>query len=261
MIDPDTNTMKLNPEVTNVYTRQHIRPLWRNASCAGFTNYQDHMYALYSDVPPMDITLGCVPFLSENGTTGVYNTSTDGTEEVGHVNSAYKQDSDGSGLHPLQRLEEPWKDEFHGGINLYPPANVLGANKSLTQFPTDETALTDDGVHANFWSVRKFIRPAVTALAGTDVPGKDADLDPGQPPHPSHYGGKFSDPTLYRMFDFPISGEAIYKLPNEMDPEEDMAKQSLLYHVNNYEDILVGKTPQDVILGYGLSDAEQEIDP
>jgi hypothetical protein len=63
------------------------------------------------------------------------------------------------------------------------------------------------------------------------------------------------------MFDFPISGEAIYKLPNEMDPEEDMAKQSLLYHVNNYEDILVGKTPQDVILGYGLSDAEQEIDP
>lgn len=261
MIDPDTNTMKLNPDVTNVYTRQHIRPLWRNASCAGFTNYQDHMYALYSEVPPMDITLGCVPFLSEDGTTGVYNTSTDGTEEVGHVNSAYKQDSDGNGLHPLQRLEEPWKDEFHGGINLYPPANLLGANKSLTQLPTDETALTDDGVHANFWSVRKFIRPAVTALAGTDVPGKDADLDPEQPPQPSHYGGKFSDATLYRMFDFPISGEAIYKLPNEMDPEEDMAKQSLLYHVNNYEDILVGKTPQDVILGYGLSDAEQEIDP
>lgn len=264
MIDPATHTMKLNPEYVTVENKANIRPLWRNSACSGFTTYQDHMYSLYSDVPPMDITLGCVPFLryvNNGSTTCVYNMSDESeTELVGNLNGEYNQFADGSVLRPLQRLEEPWKDEFNGGINLYPPANLWGANKGINQGPNDPP-LTDAGVHANFWSVRKFIRPAVTALAGTDVPGKDADLDPEQTPQPSHTGGKFSDPTLYRMFDFPISGEVIYKLPNEMDPEDDMAKQSLLYHVNNYEDILVGKTPQDVILGYGLSDDEQEIDP
>ena len=216
------------------------RNIWRNPLCDNrFNTYRNMMYTPYSFVPPMDITLGCVPYLA--GDNCVFDFS-----DSGKLKSKYDYSTDVDTLAPLSRLETPYKPVANGGLGLYPPADVNGGYSQNT----------DDGVHSNFWSVRKFIRPAVSVLAGTDVPGHDEYPTSGDPV-PSRKGGVISDATLYRMFDFPTAGKIEYKLPDTVNPDDDTAKAYLLYHRDNGEGILTGNGEA---LGYGIAEHEQQID-
>ena len=233
-------------------TPVNIRPLWVNSACVGFNSYRSHCYAPYSVVPPMDITLGCVPYMYGADPTDDANPSDD---------PLFPYDADGK-LKPeweqpmvMSRLESPYKLLTEGGIGLYPPANALGGHNEMT----------DSGIHANFWSVRKFIRPAVSVLKGTDIPtyaSKDGDTDPE---HSDKWrnGGDISDPTLYDMFDFPVKGEKVYVMPNEVDPEDDTALQILLYrNPGETEDGRMENRSANVkhYMGYGVSAEAQELD-
>lgn len=236
-----------------------MMPLWVNSACSGFNSYRDHVYYPYSVIPAMDMNLGCVPFLTGDYENTVFAPYTDSSKgwTVGHLKPEYDVLRDTSKFASLQMLEEPYKpisDDGNGGINLYPPADINGGHK-------DET---DDGIHANFWSVRRFIRPAVSVLEGTDIPAHEdpdnVDPETGEP-LPRHTGGLISDPTLYRMFDFPVPGIELYKLPNTVDPDVDDNEHYLLYHD-------LTDTPVDGILsesggryiGYGVSEQEQDIE-
>jgi hypothetical protein len=63
------------------------------------------------------------------------------------------------------------------------------------------------------------------------------------------------------MFDFPVPGIELYKLPNTVDPDVDDNEHYLLYHD-------LTDTPVDGILsesggryiGYGVSEQEQDIE-
>lgn len=229
-----------------------MMPLWVNSACSGFNSYRDHVYYPYSVVPAMDMTLGCVPFLTGDYENTVFAPYTDETKgwKVGKLKPEYDCFHDTSITSSLQMLEEPYKpinDQGTGGINLYPPADVNGGHK-------DET---DNGIHANFWSVRRFIRPAVSVLDGTDIPAHDEpDVD-----EPKHSGGVISDPTLYRMFDFPIPGVIKYALPNTEDPDVDENEQYLLYHdlTDTPVDGVIEEGAGDFI-GYGMAERDQEIE-
>ena len=257
--DSNMTMVAYNQPMDTSAARENQKLLWRNSACLGFNSYRTHMYAPYSMVPPMDITLGCVPFLNydTSATTdkqSVYDVNdtdpskwSDYDKGPARVREAYKNGDDVDVLRPLYRLEEPFRPYGDGGINLYPPADVNGGHKNET----------DGGVHANFWSVRKYIRPAVSVLPGTDVPGVDVvPEDESVPPAPAHRDGRFSDPTLYRMFDFPKAGVVEYKLPGNTDPSDNIHENALLYHVETgvpVEHVLAGgpSKPGDYILIYG----------
>ena len=192
--------------INGSYTRM---PLWVNAACHGFNTYQDHMYCPYSVVPAMDMNLGCVPFMTGDFSKPVFAPCNDPTKDwvVGKLRPEYDVDHDAVTLSSLDLLNEPYKPmtpSGGGGLNLYPPATVTGGYKSET----------NSELHTNFWSVRQYIRPATSVLDGTDIPGVDDASDPS----PQHTDGSISDPTLYRMFKFPVAGEVIYKLPDTVNP-------------------------------------------
>lgn len=246
-----TETGSIAPKwnsVTHQFENDTLLPLWRNSSCIGLNSYRSHMYFPYSSVPPMDLTLGCVPYLNTNQ-SWVF----DGSDYTGQILPSFDSNDDTAELMPLSHLERPYLPQDEGGINLYPPANVNGEHLDST----------DNGLHANFWSVRKYIRPAVSVLKGTDIPGHDVFPDEGEEPQPSHKNGLISDATMYRMFDFPMPGTVEYKLPNEVNPEDDMAKTHLHYgevHGNRVPEGIIKTHQTGVSLGYGVSEEKQEID-
>lgn len=218
--------------------------LWRNSACTGFNSYRNVMYSPYSSYPPMDVTLGCVPYLFDE-----WPYDADGKLKASLANN---KDVIAENKPIMAKLEMPWKPYNGGGIDLYPPANVNGEYKSET----------NGGVHANFWSVREYVRPATSILSGTDVP-KYEDPDTYNPSQPNYRsGGLESDPTLYSMFDFPKSGRVIYHLPSINDPSTDRAFNYILYQ-STPDEVEQGMPTSGVIqtggnnvfgLVYGLSD-------
>lgn len=191
--------------------------LWHNPACVGFNNYRNVMYAPYSSYPPLDITLGCVPYLFD-GENWPYDES--GSLKPS-MNNSVDPVLDDNSKPIMSKLVNAWKPRAAGGINLYPPGNVDGGHE----------AATDTGVHANFWSVREYVRPATSILEGTHIP-KYEDPDTYNPSAHVNYrqGGLESDPTLYRMFDFPKAGVTQYMLPNPIDPSMNMSNKYLIYH-------------------------------
>lgn len=218
-------------------------PLWRNSACNTFKNYRNAMYVPYSSYPSMDITLGCVPYLFNEWPYDV----------AGRADKTLYPSIDlySEGKLHMKKLEEPWRPYMEGGINLYPPANVDGGHE----------AATDAGVHANFWSVREYIRPATSILPGTHIP-KYEDPDTYDSTVDYRKGGLEADPTLYRMFDFPKSGVTEYHLPNPTDPSEDMTHNYLIYHGiegdRNKEGVFRA-ADETFWFGYGVPDSEQNI--
>ena len=148
-------------------------------------------------IAPMDIRLGCVPFL--------YN------EFPYTYERAIKRclaDKDIAGKIRMSRLEKPYLPVSEGGIGLFPPCDVHG----------DEKPETRSGEHANIWSVRKYIRPATGALPGADVPSVD-----------DYTGGTPGDATLYSMFEYPMKGARMNKMPPAMDNPPEENGPNLLY--------------------------------
>ena len=216
----------LNAECYSIYDEDSgltgntsMRKLWVNSACDGFNSYRSHSYSPYSVVPPMDVNLGCVPYLYGAEPTVSGDDMKWPTSDAkfpygadGKLKPEWDNHYDVSGNPPMERLEEPYLELDDGGIGLYPPADVNGGHK----------AATDDGVHANFWSVRKYIRPAVSVLPGADIPHMAEMTVAGKEPGTTmtgiataYSGGCISDPTLYTMFDFPVRGKKTYVLPKE----------------------------------------------
>jgi hypothetical protein len=66
------------------------------------------------------------------------------------------------------------------------------------------------------------------------------------------------------MFDFPFAGTTEYILPDTVNPDDDNAKQYLIYHIPNgspEEDAIAGGTgtPGSFVLAYGVSELEQNL--
>lgn len=229
-------------KTTSTFSNDVERYVWRQP-CEQVNSYRSQMYLPYSSILPMDITLGCVPYLVNDGC--VFDFENDGA-----IKPQYADSNDNAGVRPLSKLEEPFKPINRGGLNLYPPANANGGYSEKT----------DDGVHANFWSVREYVRPAVSVLPGTDVPGHDelTEIDGNLVPNDSRVGGVLSDATLYRMFDFPKAGQITYKLPSETDPDDDKSESYLLYAENGKTGIIIPSS-SGYAIGYGISEREQDI--
>lgn len=259
-------------ELDNYNSTDQYRPLWRNSACVGFNNYRSAMYLPYSMYPAMDFTLGCVPYLYVDNQS-VENLHVDWKERMdtewpydasGNLRDGWSNTTDVP-RKPIKRLLRPYKpfnnydDPENVGISLFPPADVNGG------YNPD----TDGGPHANFWSVRRFLRPAVTVLSNTDIPGVE---DERYPQDSVRRAGEPSDPTLFRMFDFPKKNEVEYVLPDPHDPREDRAKPYMLYgqdkvvdnkHVTDYEGRLLMKPVYNnegvYYVGYALGDDDQEL--
>ena len=259
-------------ELDNYNSTDQYRPLWRNSACTGFNNYRSVMYLPYSMYPAMDFTLGCVPYLYVDNQS-VETLHVDWKERMdtewpydasGNLREGWSNTTDVP-RKPIKRLLRPYKpfnnydDPENVGISLFPPADVNGG------YNPD----TDGGPHANFWSVRRFLRPAVTVLANTDIPGVE---DERYPQDSVRRAGEPSDPTLFRMFDYPKKNEVEYILPDPHDPREDRDKPYMLYgqdkvvdnkHVTEYEGRLLMKPVYNndgvYYVGYALGDDDQEL--
>lgn len=99
------------------------------------------------------------------------------------------------------RLSEPDLPVADGGLGLGIPKDKLG---------TPSAAL--DGLHANFWSVRKHLRPATGALPGTDIP-RYATGD-GTTWSWFDNGGAMSDAVLWGEYDYPRKYQVEYYRPD-----------------------------------------------
>ena len=173
-------------------------PIWAGSTCNGIADTSSGSASLpVGMIAPMDIRLGCVPFL--------YN------EFPYTYERAIKRclaDKDIAGKIRMSRLEKPYLPVSEGGIGLFPPCDVHG----------DEKPETRSGEHANIWSVRKYIRPATGALPGADVPSVD-----------DYTGGTPGDATLYSMFEYPMKGARMNKMPPAMDNPPEENGPNLLY--------------------------------
>jgi hypothetical protein len=109
----------------------------------------------------------------------------------------------------MPRLYRPYMPVSEGGLGLNAPCTVNGDSaqvSSLTSMP-----------HANFWSVRKHLRPAVSVLDGSDIPGVRFD-ESGKVL--SDNGGTMGDPVLWGQFDFPVKGRTEYTVPPAVFDEQ-----------------------------------------
>ena len=105
-----------------------------------------HPYYKYS---PMNINPSAIPAIVSNIPTG-------SAREIENATDLRSSTLDTS------RFERPYLSISDGGLGLSAPSNVTGD-------PMTGEAL-DDAIHANFWSVRRHLRPAVSVLEGTDMP-------------------------------------------------------------------------------------------
>lgn len=108
------------------------------------------------------------------------------------------------------RLSEPDLPVADGGLGLGIPKDKLG---------TPSAAL--DGLHANFWSVRKHLRPATGALPGTDIPRYATGY--GTTWFWLDNGGAMSDAVLWGEYDYPRKYPVEYYRPDPTDPASDLA--------------------------------------
>lgn len=166
--------------------------IWTSSMCNGIDDCDTiTSYMPYNQYLPMEISPSAVKYM--------YNTSPYGAD--GRLKPELKPDSDCVENIHMSRLLKAHLPVAEGGIGLYPPGDVNGNEKEATR----------DGIHSNFWSVRKYLRPAVSALDGTDVPSMTGRT-----------GGAIGDPTLANMFDYPVPRQSPeYHIPDVFDPSED----------------------------------------
>jgi hypothetical protein len=141
----------------------------------------------------------------------------------------------------------PYLPASEGGLGLNAPINRLGTNtpESIRSMP-----------HANFWSVREYIRPAMGATTFGDIPRYYKDGDEWKW---DYTGGIMSDSVLWGQYDYPMKGDPEYHIPDTDIPDADLSKRALIYGQRNLStgiidtgDIQVGSDEGSIIsVSYG----------
>ena len=151
-----------------------------------------HPYYKYT---PMDINPAVVSKLVENAPTTAKNIEIENNTDLTTTQVS------------LPRFARPYLPVSEGGLGLNAPCDVNGKTA-----PVAELAAMP---HANFWSVRKHLRPAVSVLDGSDIPGfalKTNSEDVEYAVH-SRAGGTMGDAVLWAQFAFPRKGKTEYNIP------------------------------------------------
>ena len=177
--------------------------LWKNSACNLPADGTASMKVPYSEMPPMEMNIGCIPFMYGKSSDADFPFTAGGKLKAAYSSSA---DSAGAGLHRLSVPEATYDD---GGINLYPPSDMNGGAPSVTP-----------AISAAPWQVRWDARPAVSCLGCTVVPSVT-----------SRTGGSMSDSTLWGQFDYPVKGTANYSVPDPNDPDKDLLSKVLINEV------------------------------
>ena len=169
--------------------------IWTESLCAPICGWKDVLMHPYYKYAPMDINPEVMPNLVENAPT-----TAKGIEGENNADLAASQVS-------LPRLARPYLPVSDGGLGLNAPCDVNGETA-----PADELAAMP---HANFWSVRKHLRPAVSVMDGTDIPGfrLERGADGKDYAVLSRTGGTMGDAVLWGQFDFPKKGRTVYSIP------------------------------------------------
>jgi hypothetical protein len=148
----------------------------------------------------MDINPDVIPHLVEN--------SPEDSKDIELENNTDLTVSEVS----LPRLWRPYLPVAEGGMGLNAPCDVNGNTVSDSKLV--------DMPHVNFWSVRKHLRPAVSAMDGTDIPGVGYEIGEDEQYHIFHTrsGGTMGDSVLWGQFDFPKknkldANEVEYNIP------------------------------------------------
>lgn len=181
--------------------------VWRNSLCSPGGTWTDVMKHPYFKYLPMDINLGVVPFLFNE-----FPYDKNGKLKYPEYNS-----EDGNTNLYMQKLMYAHLPVSEGGVGLYPPSNCNG----------EYNAGTKNGIHANFWSVREHLRPAVSCLANTDVPQFYYDSEKEAIVNRS--GGSMGDATIWGQYDYPRKGLTDYHLPSPYNPYDDTTKNFIMY--------------------------------
>ena len=170
--------------------------IWVESMCAPCGGWQEALMHPYFKYAPMDINTQVVPGL-------IGGTPAGGAAQENSVDLETSTTC-------LPRLARPYMSVAGGGLGLSAPIDVNGSR------PSDEavTGMT----HANFWSVRTHLRPAVSAMEGTDIPGfgyvNDARVM-------DRTGGVMGDAVLWGQYSFPKKGIIEYGIPDAQQGEDD----------------------------------------
>jgi len=141
----------------------------------------------------------------------------------------------------------PYLPVADGGLGLNAPVNKAGTStaESIASMP-----------HANFWSVREFLRPATGAANVGDIPRYYKDHGEWTW---GETGGIMSDAVLWGQYDYPHKGNPEYHIPDTDIPDADLSKRSMVYarrndttHLMDTGDIQVGPHENTVLaVSYG----------
>ncbi len=169
--------------------------IWTESLCAPICEWKDVLMHPYYKYTPMDINPAVVSNLVENAPTTAKNIEVENNTDL-----TTSQVS-------LPRFARPYLPVSDGGLGLNAPCDVNGKTA-----PVAELAAMP---HANFWSVRKHLRPAVSVMDGTDIPGFRLEQGTDNKDYAvlSRAGGTMGDAVLWGQFDFPKKGKTEYVIP------------------------------------------------
>lgn len=163
--------------------------IWTDSTCDAM-GWKDALMHPYYKYPPLDVNPKVIPKLIENEPTNGKDVDTENNTDLYTSRVS------------LPRFARPYMPVSEGGLGLNAPCDANGnsaATASLATMP-----------HANFWSVRKHLRPAVSVLEGSDIPGyADGGIH-------SRSGGTMGDAVLWGQFDFPKKdmSQPTYNIPS-----------------------------------------------
>ncbi len=165
--------------------------IWTDSICIPEMTWKETLMHPYYKYSPMNINPSAIPAIVSNIPTG-------SAREIENTTDLRSSTLDTS------RFERPYLSIPDGGLGLSAPSNVTGD-------PMTGEALAD-AIHANFWSVRRHLRPAVSVLEGTDIPAFDATGGAY-----ARSGGTMGDSLLWGQFAFPKKGMTSYIIPSLED--------------------------------------------
>lgn len=181
--------------------------IWARSSCDELSNsYKGLSFVPLGMISPMDIHVACVPALYTENSAFLDRGTTH--PDLANDVDLEPRDTSSPKYSLMNRLRKPYLPVEVGGLGLNIPGTVNG--EYLWTSVSRE--------HANFWSVRKYIRPATGAVKGTHIPGLEGYND-----------GTIGSPGLYNMFNWPARHMVNYSTPSRHNPTEDLSSPTILW--------------------------------